>query len=148
MYILTQKNGPALLLELIQGLRELELKVASWTSADDLKALFENAPEQSAVAHIYFKRYLELVAPEALQKARRCVNTQELQILIDSAEFKSIEQEAYVFVQESEMNERDALIRASECTTEAEARILLASAEEDSSENVIYEQLWLEFHLK
>jgi hypothetical protein len=148
MYILTQKSGQALLIRLISRIISLEKLVASWTNADVMKKLYKNAPEHSAVSHIYYKRYLELAVPESLAIARSCRNRLELQTLINNAEFKSDEQEAYAFIMQSERFEQDAFAKEKAYLSEKDARILFESAEEDSAEQVIYELKWLDFHLQ
>jgi hypothetical protein len=148
MYVLSQKSGPALLLKLIPLLMSLEKTVASWTNPDVLKELYDNVPRESTVSHIYFKRYLELVVPEALARARACTNLEELENLIVHAVAKGLEEEAYCFVKQFEVVEQKIFKRAKICSSENEAQFLLSQAYKDTVEEVIYELRWMEFHLQ
>jgi hypothetical protein len=147
MFLLSQTRGPELLVTLISRLAKLEKTIASWTNPDVLKEMVENVPKESSVHTIYFKRYLELIAPEALERARSCASHEELQTLINTTNPESIEGEAYCFVQQYEMVAQIADANAKKCTTVKEVQQLLTYVDKDSVAQIVYELRLLDLYI-
>jgi hypothetical protein len=148
MFLLSQTNGLAHLIGLLPLLTKLKNTVSSWTNAEVLKQLYESVPRETAVSRIYFRRYLELVAWDALQKARACGSLLELQMLINSVDIESIEAQAYCFIQETEKNIEEAQVKALLSSSEEEVERLLRFSDPDSAERALYELKWTEMHLR
>jgi hypothetical protein len=125
-------------------LAKLERDLRFWTMPHVLKDMYDSVPRESTLSGIYFKRYLELVAPEALERARSCASYEEIQLLIDSVHPESLEAETYCFVQQYEMVAQTAVANAKKCSSVKELQILMANTDYDSIAHVIYDLRLLE----